>query len=671
MTPNPWFVMLFQFWKNRRTTPVHRSVGPQSTNTMRHFRAFAHALLITLTLATSAQARDGPAVELAQSRIGTIEAQLDAKPGGLGPTCDDRQWWSAASVQARSAAIRDAANTLLQQPFPAWDQEAYLEFSRTGARPQGERMMNARNAWLYPLVIGECVEGKGRFLPAIANTLTEIARQPTWTWPAHDRTLHNVRDHNYEVDLLAADMAHELAQALYMLGDRISNEVRAAVLDAMNDRIFNPLRKSLLSGINNHWWLRTNNNWNAVCLKGSVGAALAVLEDRHDRALFVAAAEQFIRNYVSGFTEDGYTPEGPGYWNYGFSHFTQLRELLSVATHGRIDLFNDPKVQTMAMYGYRIEMLPNNIAAFGDASPKTRMDELTRAYANKVFQFGFSQRLSSVPLPTPIAPYDAPLFRAVLALRDQPAALGAGTTMASVKDGRQTYFASVGVLVSRPGPDDKLGVTIKAGGNGNHSHNDIGSYTIGLGQEQPVGDVGAPVYSVKTFSKDRYAIPSISSWGHPVPVVDSALQVEADTRSPGVLSTSFSETRDEITINLADAYVQQNLKSLTRTLVHIRGHGGHITITDRFEYHKSGAFEVALTTLGHWKHNDDGSIDLWQNTEYLRITIDASAPWELQADTSTAEGLTFTRLSLRLKDSTTHGFISASYAPRDPASPPR
>ena len=83
------------------------------------------------------------------------------------------------------------------------------------------------------------------------------------------------------------------------------------------------------------WWLSSTNNWNAVCLAGVTGAALATVESRRDRAFFAAAAEENIQSYLRGFTPDGYCSEGVGYWNYGFGHYMMLAETLRQASGGR------------------------------------------------------------------------------------------------------------------------------------------------------------------------------------------------------------------------------------------------------------------------------------------------------------------------------------------------
>jgi hypothetical protein len=40
------------------------------------------------------------------------------------------------------------------------------------------------------------------------------------------------------------------------------------------------------------------------------GTALAQVEERRERAEFVAAAEKYCRNFLRGFTPDGYCSEG-------------------------------------------------------------------------------------------------------------------------------------------------------------------------------------------------------------------------------------------------------------------------------------------------------------------------------------------------------------------------
>lgn len=597
-------------------------------------------------------------VELDDARIETLARWLPPTPAGFGPPCSERATWSAQG--ARLSDLRRAADKLVAQDFPPWDEEAYLEFSRSGQRPRGERMMNARKAWLYPLVLAECAEYAGRYLPALARALDELVRQPTWTWAAHDAKLRNLRGERYEVDLLAADTALELAQTLHLLGDRLPPATRERVLTALEARVFAPVRASLRNG-KEHWWLTAQHNWNAVCLSGVVGAALTVLPDVRDRALFVVAGEHYSRYYLKGFPEDGYSPEGPGYWNYGFSHFVMLRARLMHATGNRLDLFADAKVPVVARYGFGIEMLPGNVAAFGDASPSTRIDAWTLAYLQDAFSAQPGGRFATLPVTASQRANDAPLTAALASLFLPVAPAQALPDLTEA--GLRTWFPQAGVLVARPAPGQRLGVSIKAGGNGNHSHNDIGSYSIALGAEQPTGDAGMTVYSARTFSKERYTIRAINSWGHPVPVVEGGLQLEATRVKPRVLATRFSDAREQVVLDLAPAYASANLQTLTRSLSFLREGEGRVEIEDRFAYARAGAFETALITRGGWQQQEDGSLLLWHRNERLQARIEASAAYTLQAETVEEEGLRFTRIAISLQAPQREGFVRVLFRP--------
>ena len=73
------------------------------------------------------------------------------------------------------------------------------------------------------LVVAECLEDRGRFIPKIADYVDAFAAQRSWTLPAHDGTLTCFNG--------APHLDHARG-----------------------------VRK-----IPGHWWLHAGNNWNSVC----------------------------------------------------------------------------------------------------------------------------------------------------------------------------------------------------------------------------------------------------------------------------------------------------------------------------------------------------------------------------------------------------------------------
>jgi hypothetical protein len=528
--------------------------------------AAVSALLAAAPMQVVAQTYPG----ISSARIASIAEILPARAAGFGPPCSDRAAWSGVATDFQDDVQQ--AEKLIASPLPGWNQDAYRLYWKTGDRATGESMMRAHDGQLGPLVLAECSEWKGRFLPRIEKELDAISAQQSWVEPAHTR---------YAVDLNSSSLAHIVAEALYLLGDKLPAATRERTMAGLEQHVFAPMRRSF-AGDHPDSWLHVHSNWNAVCLDGTVSAALTILPDGRDRALFAAAAESFSPNYLYSFKDSGYDEEGIGYWVYGFSHYEDLREQLWLSTNGKIDLFDNAKARKAALFGFSFAMLPGVYAPFADAHFGGKPDSALLATINRIFQLGMAAEIEPPRIPV----YDRELPVAVLAAfplrsdvrrtkRDGPSQL----------IGLRTYYDDAGVLVDRPSPGGNLAITIKAGGNGPHSHNDIGSYSIGLGAAQPLGDPGGPsFYTAETFSLHRLDSRLLNSYGHPVPEVDGHLQIDATkVESVPIVSTHFTRQQDSIAMDITDAYEDPNLQRLVRTMRYSRRGAGWIEIDDHFE----------------------------------------------------------------------------------------
>jgi hypothetical protein len=213
----------------------------------------------------------------------------------------------------------------------------------------------------------------------------------------------------------------------------------------------------------------------------------------------------------------------------------------------------------------------------------------------------------------------------------------------------QTYYADSGVLVSRPAPRQDFAVTIKAGGNTTHSHNDIGSFVIGLDGVQPVGDPGGPGhYTAATFGPRRLDFELLNSFGHPVPEIGGHLQLDATKVKVNVLSHSFSPREDRIVIDMTPAYDVVELKQLTRTLVHSRDGNGMVEIADEFHLTKPTVIIESLPTHGTWQKVDDHTLLFTLGGKQLRVTIQAPNPVTFTETKVNDFGNAFTRVAVKV-----------------------
>ena len=612
-----------------------------------HFLAVLACLLLGIAGLQPAWSQQKYA-ELSTARIREIAGMLTAQPAGFGVACSDRAAWESKASELQGSIA--AAEQILATPLPPFDENAYLQFTKNGNRQPMERNLHSRMDQLVPLVLAECVEYKGRFLPRIAEVMDSLVAMPSWTLSAHDPQLLNLRGIRYYVDLNAADMGDNLAEAMYLLGDKIPAATRERVTAGMEKHIFGPMRQSFIHGSpaadhNGNWWLYADMNWNAVCVKGTTGAALAMLPGVEDRALFVAAAEHYIQHYDAGFQPDGYDTEGLGYWNYGFSHFIELRENLFRATKGKIDLLASPKMQKVALFGIEFPMMPGNAAAFGDAGTMPRADRHLIAMIDHIFQIPPTEP----PLPVRSSGVQhAGLTSLALDLFRVPGDELPTPPELSRHD-LQTYYADSGILVSRPAPGQDFAVTIKAGGNTTHSHNDIGSFVIGLDGVQPVGDPGGPgFYTGATFGPHRLDSKLLNSFGHPVPEIGGQLQLDATTVHVSVVAHSLSKAEDSIAIDMTNAYSVPALKRVTRTLVHSRAGDGSVEITDNFELASPTEIIESLPTHGTWEKVDAHTLLFKLGGQQIRAVIEAPVPVTFTETKVDEYGNPFTRVEVHV-----------------------
>lgn len=570
------------------------------------------AATVVLAVATTASA-EPPAA----ARVAEIAALLDAHAGALGQPCTDRAAWEALGRRKEFQEAIPAAEALLTTPLPELPDELFLDYSRTGNRRPWEKVAFARRGRIAILVTAECLENNGRFLPVIEETVQAICGEKTWVYPAHDASLRNFQQQQIDIDLGSSFVAAELGLTHYLLGDKLKPAVRALIETRVHTLVFDPFRDMVMGRGKANWWLTCTNNWNAVCLAGVTVAALALEDDRADRAFFIAAAEQYARYFLSGFTPDGYCSEGLGYWNYGFGRYAVLAIAVARATHGGVDLLAMDGAALPARFGSRVEIVGGVYPSFADCPLGTRPDAALVDYLNR--------RLGVATGPAEKDRIASPRQGLLLALAyaPWPDAKSPTTRPAApptpADSPLRTWFADAGVLICRPaaGVAGRMGVAVKGGNNAeHHNHNDVGTFIVVVGDRQVLTDPGAEVYMARTFSSRRYESKVLNSYGHPVPVVAGKLQRTGREAQGRVLRQEFTDACDTLVLDLTSAYDVPTLQRLERTFTYERSEPPCLTITDGVTFASPEAFEVALITHGTCERS---------GPDRLRVDVDGRA----------------------------------------------
>jgi len=603
------------------------------------------------------------AAPLNPERVAAIAKLLPGMPTGLGRPISDRAAWDKLAAEPACQEVIARAEGVLKEPLPELPDELFLDFSRTGNRRNWEGVSGRRRGRLTPLVLAECLQNQGRFLPAFEELVGALCAERTWVMPAHDGSLDNFNGKTVDIDLASSALGWQLATADYLLGDRLSAATRKLIRDNLRRRILDPFLDMVHGKRLPNWWILTTNNWNAVCLAGVTGAALAAADSRSERAEFVAGAEKFSRNFLAGFPTDGYCTEGLGYWDYGFGNYVLLGETIWQATGGQLDLFMLPEVRMPAAFGARIQIIGGVAPAFADCDVRARPDSLTMWYSNRRWALGlpgydtFDSRwvLGSLT--------EAMLFVFPnSAAQATPATAAAGTEI-------RTWFDQAGILIGRPRPGTacRMGVALKGGNNNeHHNHNDLGSYVVVLGDRPVLLDPGAEVYTARTFSDRRYDSNLLNSFGHPVPVVAGKLQEPGAERKAKIIRAELTDTADTLELDLTSAYEVPDLKRLTRTFVYSREGTGSLTVTDRVEFASPQKFATALITLGKWMKQADGSLFIYDLDQAVRVEVDAGGrAYSLQDEEVKEDGAHPTRLGLSLDEPLAAATVTVRITPSD------
>ncbi len=576
-------------------------------------------LLSALALVATEAVCAAPA-PLDPARIKALAAMLPEHPTGVGVPASDRAAWARVATRPAWQGVVARAEQVLKTPWPEQPDDLYLEFSRNGNRTRWQNVAFERRSRLGLYALAEALEGKGRFVPALEQALQAVSAERTWVMPAHDAKLTNFEGKVVDIDLFSAHTGWCFGTVDQLLQGQLSPATRQLIRAQTMRRIIEPARAMVKGERPVNWWFLTTSNWNAVCVAGVTGTALATLDSREDRAFFVAAAEYYIRNFLKGFTADGYCSEGVGYWDYGFGHFVLLSETVRAATGGGLDLMALPEAKMPALFGERIQIINGVCPAFADCGVNARPSEAIRALVARRYQ------LAGAPAEVPVYAGPGSAYEPLIGTFINPSAPELPRVM-DLGVGLRSWFQQAGILIGRPQPNSpcQLAVALKGGHNAeHHNHNDVGSYVVVSGDRPVLLDPGSEEYTARTFSARRYESKVLNSYGHPVPVVAGVLQKEGRQSEGKVLKTEFSDERDLYRLDLASAYPVPELKSLVRTFTYSRAGAGGLTVTDEVEFSAAKTFGTALVTMGSWRQTGPSTLMVWATDQALQVDYEAT-----------------------------------------------
>ena len=571
-------------------------------------------------------------VKVTEAEVDKVMECLPEKPRSYGGNIHDRKFWASYPVPGR---ILESAEKRLSMPVPHFTVEQFnKETKEKGKRPSMRSFYTELGRFLAVMVIAECKENKGRFIPKIEETMDAFI---TGANPAfghlflfdRDMKRQNERGWRY-IELNNALNFSDVATAYYLMDDKLSPELRKRVYAYFDEWVFTPMfwnlsqpNRKTLRKVNYNTscmgWLIGGNNWNPYCHAFILDAVFGMLESRRERAYLVASMIRSQDFYIARLTEQGYIAEGIGYWHMGMSAYLRGAKKVLLGTGGKINMLESapPKVRK-SMYIARDMMLaPGGLYPhFADHGREGLPIPFGRGTLNDL-NLAFREKIYPVEN-TEYNPAGMHLgleyFYTITKILKKDPGL-------DLKDPQplQPYFwdpeAQILIVRDRPDASLPLSLAIKGGNNAEpHNHNDIGSFVIGAGSRILCGDPGIPVYISKTVGIIR------SSAMHPVPMPNGVMQKKGEQFKGKVLAVENDDRHSLFRIDLAGAYPSNaGIAKLVRTAEYDRT-GHRIVITDECELKAPGEYQLPLISYEQWTEEAPG---IWHAGD-LKVEIKAS-----------------------------------------------
>jgi len=255
------------------------------------------------------------------------------------PTYKDRNFWNNLPAGMEQQYIQKAEE-VLDYDWPIVKATDYLEIIRSGDRRQS--VYSAPRSALMALVMGELIEGRGRFIDQIVNGVWYYSEQTWWGWSAHltiQKAPHGLPDADEPtIDLGVGEISNILSWTWYLFKDEF-DKIHPLIAKRLKDEI---MKKAVIPYYerNDFWWMGLKpdgnhhvNNWN-TCTNHNILTSILILDDNQKQK--IKGLQKVLRSldvFVNGYPDDGGCDEGPCYWGAAGAALYQCLDLINKATN--------------------------------------------------------------------------------------------------------------------------------------------------------------------------------------------------------------------------------------------------------------------------------------------------------------------------------------------------
>lgn len=400
-----------------------------------------------------------------------------------------------------AAAVAAAAEDFKGSPDFEWKiatHNAHL----IRARRMQTRIVTLLTHWLRT--------GDAQYRDAAIRHVLHMGTWEYWSWITWRE---NNPDPMAIFDLSYGENSATIAIAYDLLHGELTDLQKQEMQSIARERSFLPFLRHTGGGRKGKhaWWFyHAYSNWNTVCAGGAGMLALAMVEDVPEASEILRRVERSIKPYMQTLTAySGAWPEGIGYWNYGMRYAFMYLLSRQNATGRRHPLMQIKGVRETLRFP--LDFTPRGIGcSFGDVNSWTPLPfhyAVARDLGQPEVTAGLDHHLS-LHLESLCGVSDTGWPNTAEMLLLHP---GTATGKPKARRNVLTFYKGQdwGVVADRDF-GSALYATVRGGTTDvPHSHLDLTSYHLVVGDEHMIRSLGNGEYLDTTFSARRWELPEM------------------------------------------------------------------------------------------------------------------------------------------------------------------
>ena len=352
-----------------------------------------------------------------------------------------------------------------------------------------------------------------RYLERAEAEIEAICEMPSWN-PPHF--------------LDTAEMTAALAVFYDWLYNDLSADTKRLCALAIAQKGLEPSKSSKYN-----WFLRSSNNWNAVCNLGMLLGSLAICDENPELAKeIIERGQQSIKEHLTCYAPDGVYPEGYNYWDYGSTFQAMYIMAMESAFKSDFGLANSAGFLESARWHRHMEGPSGFNFSFSDTGPRVFLSPAVFWFAKKLGDASIINLDVLEHLPKADSTANSFLIFAILYACD--------LDLKNIPSPKEKSFFGRGatpVFMARSAWDKSAQYFAIKGGKAseNHGHMDVSSFVYDALGERWVSDLGMQDYNsleskgleiwsnASSESSDRWKVFRYNNHSHNVITIDGKL----------------------------------------------------------------------------------------------------------------------------------------------------